>query len=237
RLPAALPSCSSTSGAAGSGGTGDVTDRTVRGRVINHWRHPVPDITVMLGDDLLLTDDEGRFEFEDVPEVYDIYLSFVNDDTSSVNDAAQGWVYQGLTRRDPTLQVYGGLPQRRAWFAVYPTVSDPDDRMIGVTLGGERVTWSRHIGANGQQAIQVAWYGPLTTTVTAHGLVWQEVDGLPTSYDAFETSTLLAYDSTASMQDSVVLEIDLTNDDDVASGTISGTVTGAGFGTRNNSVF
>src|SRR5690606_11740659 len=83
----------------GSGGSGGGEGSAVRGTVVNHWLRPVRDVTVMIGDQVTTTDSEGEFEFENVAGTYDVML-----DVSSLRygvAARSGWVYQGVTRRDP----------------------------------------------------------------------------------------------------------------------------------------
>jgi hypothetical protein len=144
--------------------------RTVTGHVIDFFRRPVPNVLVHIGDATTTTDGQGLFSIASVGAAYDAAL-LVN--TVHFSHAARyGYLYQGLTRGDPTLQVYEALPERQTSLTVSIdnvdfsagkrwvsfAFSSPDARFAGL-LDSSSVT----VGATG-------WTGPATTTGTAHAL-------------------------------------------------------------------
>ena len=112
-------------GGAGSGGTTDAgsdggvrdsgtvlpTTISVHGHVIDYWRRPVEGITVSIGAGSALTDVTGAFSIANVTTPYDASLEVK---WTGVNTAARtnGYLYRGLRREDPTLQVYIASPER-----------------------------------------------------------------------------------------------------------------------------
>ena len=225
------------SGASGGGTGGGTTTTgagggsTVHGTVVNHWLNPVPDVTVMIGDQQTTTDGDGEFEIENVPESYDVMLDLTYDRYTQTGH--YGWVYQGVTRRDPTLQVYGGLDLREGDVLVQPmNVTQGDDRVVAMALGGQFGRWDRE-GATSSYS-KLSYYGPPQVTMYGHGLQWVESDGLPTEYLAYNTTNLIAFDSDSS--ESVPFALDLT-EGEVASGTISGSVTSPTNDARQNAVY
>ena len=57
----------------GEGGMGGTTpaDMTVRGRIIDFYRHPVPGVTIDIAGTEVLTNAQGEFVVPDVPATYD----------------------------------------------------------------------------------------------------------------------------------------------------------------------
>ncbi len=216
-----------TSGAGGSGGTGS----TVHGKVINHWRRPVPNVPVMIGDQMDTTDSFGEFQISNVSDTYDVHM-VVTFSRYTNTQAQYGWVYEGLTRRDPTLQVYEGLPLRNGDFEFTPTnVASPGSRVLIAALGGEFGNWNRE----GTGAVQtgMSWYGPSPVTMNGHGLLFTETSGLPTAYHAYATTS-----SPVEIADGTVASWGLDmSDNSVTSVTISGSVTSPTSSDRTNNVF
>lgn len=215
----------------GSGGSGGGEGSAVRGTVVNHWLRPVRDVTVMIGDQVTTTDSEGEFEFENVAGTYDVML-----DVSSLRygvAARSGWVYQGVTRRDPTLQVYGGLSLRSANVTVNPTgFVQVEDGVVAMALGGDYGRYDRR-GTTASQS-QLSYYGPSSVTMYGHGLQWIETNGLPTSYVAYGSTNLLAFDS--EVTDSVNFTVN-PGTDTIQSGVVSGSVSSATSDARKNAVY
>jgi hypothetical protein len=209
-----------TTGGAGTGGT-TPTDTTVRGRIIDFYRHPVPGVTVEIGGTEAVTDSQGQFVIEDVVATYDV--SFVVQ-WSSFAGATQGWVYQGLTRRDPTLQVYQGL-EERSMNANLRAVDGAPTATQNLTLafGSEHGTsQSSDIPENGRDSVSFYWMGPAATAATGHGLMWtyDAASELPTDYVAYDTFPF-ALDNAASTQ-TVNISVAETA---ITQGNISGTIT------------
>jgi len=237
----------STGGAGGSGGTagsggsnagsggsaGSVnTDPTVRGKVVNHWLHPIPNVPVMIGDAMTTTDDDGEFEIPDVEATYDAQLVLTFSRYGSGQEQ-YGWVYEGLTRRDPTLQVYWGLPLHSADHQITIANAPSEANAVVVSaLGGEYHNWARE-SATGVQT-STDWYGPSTVTMMGHGLSWLETNGLPTSFTAYTmTSSPIALSDTGGQ---AMWTLDFTPNS-VAAGAIGGTVTSASTDYRDNRAF
>ena len=203
----------------------------VHGKVINHWLQPVEGVTVILGDQEVETNALGEFEFVDVPEAYDVMLDLTYSRYGV--PARYGWVYQGVTRRDPTLQVYGGLPLRQTNLLISPiNVTAGTGRVVATALGGEYSRYDRQDDSAAYSTM--SYYGPPSITMNAHALQWVEVDDLPIDYVAYDDAGLIAFDSESG--DDIEVAGDLT-ESDVTSGTISGTVATASTETRSNAVF
>jgi hypothetical protein len=220
----------SSSAGDGSGGTPEPTTGRVTGRVIDFWRHPLPNISVQVGDTLVTTDKNGTFTVEDVPEKYDVSMAYTY--TSYFQVAA--WAYLGLTRRDPTLQMYVGSTSRSGdldvTFVPKPTLGT--NQKIAVAVGGpDGADTYDSVPASGTSEFP-DWYGPATASQTGHGLLWQtNAQKLPTSYIGYD-SALLQLGETAT----TTLTLDLTPST-MASANVQGTVTPAGFSTRHNLMF
>lgn len=221
----------SNAGSAGSAGAVN-NDPTVRGKVINHWLHPVPNVPVMIGDAMVTTDASGLFEIPDVEATYDAKLVLTFSRYGSGQEQ-YGWVYEGLTRRDPTLQVYWGLPLNSANHQLTLTNAPIESNAVVVSaLGGEYHNWARESPTGVQTSTD--WYGPGTVTMTGHGLTWLETNGLPTSYTAYvATSSPIAFADSGG-QTMWALDLKPTT---VTSGTLAGTVTSPTTGNRSNKAF
>src|SRR5688572_5074274 len=76
----------------------------VRGKVIDFWRQPVAGVEVTIGETTARTDATGAFTIERVTPPYAALAVFSVTYPSS-NTREYRWLYEGLTRADPTLQV------------------------------------------------------------------------------------------------------------------------------------
>ena len=173
-------------GDTGAGGAPDPSDPTVRGKVIDLWGQAVSGVTVQIGDDMVTTNKLGEFTIEGVPSTYDVGLVVRPEGRD------YGWYFVGLTRRNPTLQVYRGLDDRGARLDLRPKNIVPTDAQnITVSIGmpGGNWWWSG-LQENGGDAT-VSWNGATTTTGTAHALLWtMDDDELPVSYNAYKTQVV-----------------------------------------------
>lgn len=220
-----------TTGTNSGGSGGGPVGAAVHGKVINHWLQPVPGVIVMVGDEEVETNELGEFEIEEVPEIYDVMLD-VTYPRFGV-PARYGWVYQGVTRRDPTLQVYGGLPLRDANVLINPTnVVAGTGRVVATALGGDYTRYDREDDSAAYSMF--SYYGPPSITMNAYALQWVEVDDLPIEYLAYDDAGLLAFDSESDAD--VEVTVDLT-ETEVTSGTISGTVASSSSEDRSNTVY
>ncbi len=219
----------SSGGKGGAGGTGGAgaggstgTNAPVTGKVIDYLGRVVPGVTVTLGGVSKQTNAQGVFAFPAVPSEYDVSLL-----VKPVIDSVQGnyyWVYQGLTRRDPTLQVYRALEGQSG--VVNTTISNGvfgglnrTDVAFGSVDGS--VTLEKRTSAVVERAFE--WDGPGQTAGTAHGLRWTvDAAGLPVAFRGYK-ETPLAISSTAG---TAQLVLDLA-DVMLNQGTLTGSVTPA----------
>ena len=215
---------------AGMGGAPNPGDPTVRGHLIDFWGHKLSNAQVQIGDTLTTTDEDGAFTVENVPATYEASTAFELDPNAQLF----GFVFQGLTRRDPTLQVVRGLPIRYGNVLITPKNATPTDvQKIGVAIGGTDGNTTFSTGANGVDS-SAYWEGGDTSQMTAHGLFWQH-DGsfneLPTSYFAYDTSLVaLAEVGKANIQLTLTKGL-------LDSGNLQGTATSGGGTDRDNRVF
>jgi hypothetical protein len=211
------------SGEAGTGGTTSV-GTPVRGKIIDFYRHPVPGITVEVNGSEVLTDTQGVFEVHDVPPTYDV--SFVVE-WSSLRAERYGWVFQGLTRRDPTLQVYRALNEYGMNTDLRVDGGAPTDTQnLTLAVGSQHGTWeASEIPATGRDDARFYWTGPTATAATAHSLMWtydSDTD-LPTDYVSYDTFPI-ALDEGATTTQTININVEAT---DITKGNISGTITDA----------
>ena len=165
---------SSTAGSAGIslGGEGGSSAGPVRGKVVDLWGTPLPNITIEVAGQLGATDPKGEFDFADVPETYDASLVIQIQNP----EHKLAWVYQGVTRRDPTFQVYQGRQLYDTQVTVQPTnvpAPLPSGDSISVAFGfpaGAREI--ANVSPPAGKVMFAEWAGGPTTTGTAHALLW-----------------------------------------------------------------
>lgn len=209
-------------------------DPTVRGKLIDFWGHVLPNVAIQIGETLTSSDENGEFVFEDVPATYDVSFHVTFMQYSQTRSF--GWVFQGLTRRDPTLQVSWGLPVRSGNILVDPqnVTAVAEDQRISVAIGGDDGNWNTgNVGENGVQT-SATWEGGSTTSATAHGLYFQfdEATDFPTSYLAHDSTLVTLEDSSEQAQ--ITLDLDPGT---LPAGNLQGTVEEASGTDRENSVF
>jgi hypothetical protein len=214
-------------GAAGDGGS-PPTDPTVIGRVVDYYRRALPNVPVQIGATQAITDDEGQFTIPEVSPEYDVSL------VASIGGETYAWVYQGLTRRDPTLQIYSGLTSRNGNISIQPqNVTVGNNQTITVGIGGPdgdaEITSIEENGVN----TSASWRGGSTTQATAHGLYWQynATTELPTSYLAYDSKPVTLSSSTTA---DIVLDFTTST---LTAGTVQGTVTPGSSDNRENNAF
>lgn len=222
-------SAGDAAGGAGEGGGGNPTDSTVHGTIIDFWQHPVANVPVAIGDALTMTDANGKFTIADVPKQYD--ASFVIHWQNP--DSSYGWVFQGLSRRDPTLQVTRAFSSRETRFVITQTHGDftSSDAKWLLAFGSDSGTYVASSESNGID-VRPEWQGPSTNEWTVHSLFLTRTGDLPTAYTAYQHEAVPSTDGDAGHY----LEMDLTPQS-ISSGNITGSViqnTGVG---RANSVF
>lgn len=200
----------------------------VHGRVIDFWGNPVPDLDIDIDGAHTTTDDDGEFTLDDVGETYDV--SFVVELANP--HAFFGWRFEHLTRRDPTLQVYGGLQQREATLLAQPNVELDSSDLIGVGIATDYANPSTSM--NGPTYLTPDWRGPAQALGNLHALWWSTdpTTELPTDYlGYFSTSVAL----TDGEETQVTLELDSGADLDM--GNVAGNILYDTGVSRSNSVF
>ncbi len=216
-------------GAAGAGGT----DSTVRGRVIDFWRHPIPNIPVEVNGTVTTTDDDGEFEVADVPAVYD--ASFVVQNVGRYGQFTHGWVYQDLTRRDPTLQIYQGLTYHSERVELLgENVTEIDDPLLGLSIAGPDGSFpTSSTNPTAFNPSSVDWHGPVATTATAHALFMRlnPDNDFPIDYVAYDSPRVALVDGAPP-----TVRLDLSRDE-IPAGNLLGTVTAPVDPDRSNQVF
>ncbi len=179
-------------GEGGEGGSGEAVSGEVRGKVIDFWGRPVPSVPVGIGELTTATANDGTFTLADVTPPYDISLVV---DNGRINYA---WVYQGVTRLDPTLQVETGLAERSNTTTFYSdNAMFGGENVVAIALGGaDSSFFLRPSGA--QLTTFPSWSGPANVEVTGHGLWWTESDmdtmPGPASFESYgETEAPVAF--------------------------------------------
>jgi len=221
-----------TGGTADGGAGGEPVEGPVHGTVIDFWGKGLSNITVKIGDQTVATDKDGKFTSEAVPAEYDASLTISRESGGKI----YAWVYQGLTRRDPTLQVYQAREDRYTQGYVY--VSDAtlgENDTIGGTIGtADGTTEKKNLSvASGGNYFAPNWQGPATTNGTIHALQWtvNQSNELPSAYKTYFSALVALSEGTA------LADTTLKMKGPVSSDTITGTVAPAGDGDRNNGVF
>jgi hypothetical protein len=220
-------------GDAGLGGDagGGPDDQTVRGRIIDFWRQPLSGVEVAIGTTSLTSTAGGEFEVPNVAPTYDV--SLVVRWTGS-QAGVYAWRFEGLTRRDPTLQVYRGRIGRSAGIQLAPQGAVLDaSRVLSITLAGPHGS-SRFtdVGATGINT-STSWVGPTSMQTSAHALLWEfDSNELPTAYRSYDSTSATLVEST----NGNVFALNVA-DETVTSGTISGTVTSPSATDRTNYAF
>lgn len=246
--PGASGAGGEASGGASSGGAaadaGSVSDGgtegplVVSGRVIDFFRRPVPGVPVSIGERTVETDADGRFSIADVESPYDAKLMLR---TIRLNSPSRyGYVFEGLMRADPTLQVYSALVERSA-SSLDLTILNADlpgdsDRMV---LLGFASPDARFLETSIQREVlsilgEPAWTGPAEISGPVHALRIISSDGFagspPAVYEAHQASTLSARDGEVA---ELVLDLHASI---VPTASVSGSVTGGTLDARSNAV-
>lgn len=200
----------------------------VAGRVIDFFRRPVPNMPVTIAGATALTNAQGEFSISGVEPPYtaSLMLTMVRNN----GQARYGYVYEGLTRPDPTLQVYSALPPRSASSLMltfqnlfqageYATLafSGPD----GQFFTGDRSNNVQILGAP-------SWTGPAATTGNIHALLAS--GDPPSAFHSYQTLPLAVTDGANASAPFNLEPLD------IPTGSISGTTSGGVLGSRSNYV-
>jgi len=166
------------------------TSIDVSGTVVGSDRVPIAGVNVTIGAQSVITGADGRFTISNVSLPYDL--------TAVLTSPKRGIVYQGLTRRDPTVvmlgvtatpltgtvtgNLSGGHPLGGANESTRVQFASPEARNL---LNGNDL-----FVASNPYSMQAAWIGPTTTTGTVHALQWQADGGtVPTSFTGYASQT------------------------------------------------
>ncbi len=216
----------SDAGGAGPGST------TVRGTVVDLFGHKIGNVPVTIGDETVATDAQGAFEFADVPTEYDVSV-IVSPLEGGNFQANYTWLYQGLTRRNPTLQVRRATADQTGQVHLTLTsgtfaTTEQTDVAFGSVDGS-----STNDDVGEESTFSFGWTGPATTSGTAHALRWDVTSGgLPTGYQAYKSQPISLNGDSGTTELPIALP-----DNTVQSGAIAGTVTGTSTANRQNFVF
>jgi hypothetical protein len=161
--------------------------------VVDYWNRPIDRATVEIDGDTYLTGPDGLFEFEDVPTPYDISATILAPREPSIQQK-QIWIYQGLTRADPTLQIYRARTR-------YSREIDITATGITDVEIGERALWwgySADFEWYGRQTTAAdpgttcGWMGSATVSGTFHSLLWDtNASDLPSVYHSHTAQDLM----------------------------------------------
>ena len=233
-------------GESGSGGSGDSgtggsagTPATpaVHGKVIDYYRNPIKDVAVKIGDATATTNAEGEFTIDDVAATYDVAITVTA--LRYGNQEIAGWLYMGLTRRDPTLQVYRGHPltDGDVLITTNPDTLFPLPSYDTVALSFAS-PWGEYNTEPTSPAIQgsMGWEGPNNVSGTVHALRWSDattVPHVPVAYHAHAERALSLDEDT---QSSLTLDM-AGSGSPMPSAMVAGTITAPSSGERINSVF
>lgn len=221
-------------GAAGAGGGPADAGAPVKGTVIDFWRHKVPNAIVTIGAKTVSTDSNGAFTVDDVPATYDVSLVV----TSSVfgQTITDGWIFEGLTRRDPTLEVYHALTYREAEAIVNVTggVQFPltNAQQIGYTFGSPDGLYTDTLDSQSLDYSGYAWRGTSTTAGAFHALMWEftGTEDLPSAYDAYAVQATTLNEAAA-----VTVNLNLAKANPaIVAKNVSGSVTGSSNSRENH---
>jgi len=135
----------------------------------------VPNVPIRIGLLQARTDAHGVFELDGVPPTYDVSLAVrILGEVTEV----YAWHYVGLTRRDPTLQIYKGLTQHTSTLSLSVTGFQSDARWRGeVGLGGLHGQRSYPLGKDIQTV--VGWRGPAENVSPLRVLLWNTTEQAP----------------------------------------------------------
>lgn len=177
--------------------------RRVNGTIIDFWGHPVPNVRLALAGAETTSNAEGAFAFADVPELYDISLSVrIAGDSTEV----YGYRFVGLTRRDPLLQIFKGLPQRTAPLQISVTGVEGQEGLVGeIALGGQHGQRSYALSANAAES--AGWRGPSTHESPIRFLLWETSPDdrrIPGTFLSYQRSTLSLTDAVPAYLDVAV---------------------------------
>lgn len=170
------------------------TALSISGRVVDFYLRALPDIPVTIGQTTVRTGNNGEFSIPGVRPPYDVSLTLSYQRDSA--PVRYGYIYQGLTRSDPTLQVHdGGLSRRSSEVLVTVEGADFSDprRQAIFAFSSADGTFSGSLDAE-QTRVAGSWTGPAATTGFAHMLLLLRSDAGVT-YESEQVTPLTLRDN------------------------------------------
>jgi hypothetical protein len=222
-------------GSTNAGTGGGSADATIHGRVIDLFGNPAPNVAVSVKDKTVATNDQGEFELPSAPGAYSIGVS-VEVPRLNVMERTQ-YLFVNVTRRDPTLQVMHGMPEvgarvtRKLQGVSFPL---PERERIAVDFANQYGGFSDQLSEASSTAA-ISWYGPANVSGYVHALHVRFLANSPLLPETYLEHGSAAI-ALASGQDAS-FSIELTSSSELATGTVSGNVTGDGPGSQHNAVF
>jgi hypothetical protein len=218
----------------GSGGTPAnmaPTTSAVRGTLIDVRRRPLANVMLHVGDQTATTDDVGKFSVDNVSATYDV--SFKLTTIVRQMPTTYAWRFEGLTRRDPTLQVYKAAEQQLTgltWHNEGATFPLQADQRILAGFGSPDGDFSAGVNTAEYESPVCYWSGPASTLGVTHGLLFT-VSGpeeLPLEYLAHDAKPLTLTTGTDAV---ATFNLATTKP---PSGAVTGRVNAPGTGDRSN---
>jgi TIR domain len=153
----------------------------IHGTVIDFRRRPLRRAAVRIGSAAANTDERGAFDLVAEAVPYDAVVTI--DATYRGAPVTQTWTYVGLSRPDPTLQAYGGLPARSTRVETNVAGARPraaaaaDETTRALTMGfaGPDASFHKELLVP-RTSFAVNWTGPAATQGIAHLLAWTRAD-------------------------------------------------------------
>jgi hypothetical protein len=219
--------------AAGSGGAPAETTSPVTGTLVDYRRRKLTGVSIRIGDQQTTTNAEGKFTIPDVASRYDVTILI----QTSINNATANfiWQFQGLSRRDPTLQVFRGLPENFAEFrshidnVTFPLMTDQTILLGWSSPDGDFSTDTTYVDL---EYLSPMWTGPAMSPGTAHALLLTTSGGIPSQYHAYDTQSVVM---TANMQGQASFDLGKPIPQSTV---VKGAVTGnPSLGDRHNEVY
>jgi len=215
-------------GGVGGDAGGGPDDPTVRGRVVDFWLAPLANVPVTIGTTTVTTNAQGTFTVPAVAPEYDADLVV---SWPGGQRGVYGWRFEGLTRRDPTLQVYKGRENRSRRILIDAQ---------GETLNASRILTVAVASPNGLSIFEdigsqlnsdAGWEGPVSVQAHLHALLWEfDTNDLPTVYRSYDTLAV-TLDENATMDPMLLPNL---ADETITSGSVSGSVTTSNTTDRAN---
>jgi hypothetical protein len=202
-------SASAANSGSGAGAASNApTTSEVRGRVIDPYLQPVAAARVTIGSTTTTTDSNGEFSIPAVDSKYDATLLITYP--GNVDFQRYVWRFEGLTRRDPTLQVDVAGEIRSGSVQLRVTGIDFENLANGeavlTSFGSPSGVYDTSYSISAMLLDRFSWRGPPSTRFTAHALRVLRPES------QLEPSEYVSYDSelfTLNADGSAQLDLDL----------------------------